>query len=80
MQFDYTTHYKTLCDKKSHFSRISDSIAEFVDNSIQATSKNIDERQIKVGCFFSNFSSPRSIDDEGFLIIADNGLYFVAVK
>lgn len=69
MNFDYTPHYKTLVDKKSHFSRISDSISEFVDNSIQATRKNELKRLVRIGCFVTNSKTC----DEGFLAVADNG-------
>ena len=51
IEFDHTPHYKTLCDKKSHFCRISDSLAEFVDNSIQAC-RSYKEKNININCIF----------------------------
>jgi len=67
ISFDHTPHYKTLCDKKSHFTRISDSLAEFVDNSIQACS-HYDEKKININVYLSSIDNGSS-----FLVISDNG-------
>jgi len=69
--FDHTPHYKTICDKKSHFSRISDALAEFVDNSVQACRDNIEKR---INISFVTTKS-KSIDDSTYITIADNGMY-----
>ena len=64
--FDHTPHYKTLCGKQSHFSRISDAIAEFVDNSIQAC-KDCQSKQIELNLLLSKCAT------RSYLIISDNG-------
>jgi hypothetical protein len=51
-EFDHTPFYKTLTSSGiSHFNRIADALAEFIDNSIQATSKRgkeIESRDISI--------------------------------
>ena len=69
IEFDHTPHFNTLCDKKSHFSRVSDALAEFIDNSIQACRGKLD-RKIQVDCFLSSSSSCNS---RSYLVISDNG-------
>lgn len=68
IEFDHTPHYKTICDKKSHFSRASDALAEFVDNSIQAC-RDSSERKVSIHCFLSKNKSTSN----SFLTITDNG-------
>jgi hypothetical protein len=59
---------------KSHFSRVADGLAEFVDNSIQACDAELKERKILVS-FFLNHNKERhdNSGNSGFLTIADNG-------
>lgn len=73
---DFTPHYKTICGKTSHFSRISDAVAEFIDNAIQATSANqgINPR-ISIECHISQIGSGRNASEVGYLVIHDNGEY-----
>lgn len=67
----YVPHHNTLtAGGKSHFSRIADGIAEFVDNSIQATESQPLLREIHVS-FFLN----REVNNEsGYVAISDNGV------
>ena len=67
--FDHTPHYKTLCDKKSHFSRVSDALAEFVDNSIQAC-QDCSEKIIDINCYFSK---NKGSSTSSYVVISDNG-------
>ena len=66
-EFDHTPNYKTLTSAgRSHFNRISDALAEFIDNSIQATSRPflpIISRNIQIKVFLSL----------GYIVISDNG-------
>ena len=66
--FDHTPHYKTLCGKQSHFSRISDAFAEFIDNSIQAC-KDCRNKQICLDLVLSKNSS------RSYLLISDSGMF-----
>jgi len=75
IEFDHTPHYKTICDKKSHFSRASDALAEFIDNSVQACRNNSGERKISINCFLSKNKSTSN----SFLTIADNGQFIVSL-
>lgn len=68
--FDHTPHYKTVCDKKSHFSRISDALAEFIDNSVQAC-RNNEEKLINIG-FIS--TKAKHVLDSTYITIGDNGM------
>lgn len=66
-EFDHTPNYKTLTSAgRSHFTRISDALAEFIDNAIQATSRPslpITFRSIQIKIFLSL----------GYIVISDNG-------
>ena len=66
IEITYTPHHKTLTEAgNSHFHRVVDALAEFVDNSIQA-SDNEKERRVHVSFFLNNL--------DGFLTISDNGV------
>lgn len=84
VEFDYTPHYKTICDKKSHFSRVSDALAEFIDNSIQACKKvenNNIKSSININCYLTdNIYASNSVNttshfylNRSFLVISDSG-------
>lgn len=69
-KISFTPHHNTLtAGGKSHFSRVADGIAEFVDNSIQATDAQA-ERSIHVSFFLDREKSSES----GYVSIADNGI------
>ena len=66
IEITYTPHHKTLTEAgNSHFHRVVDALAEFVDNSIQA-SDNEKQRHVHVSFFLNNL--------DGFLTISDNGV------
>jgi structural maintenance of chromosomes flexible hinge domain-containing protein 1 len=66
---NYTPHHNTLtAGGKSHFSRIADGIAEFVDNSIQATDSQPDERFVHISFFLNRENGT------GYVTISDNGV------
>ena len=71
VEVDITPHPNLLRTAgKSHFSRIADACAEFIDNSIQATSKQDYERHITVQ--LQLFERTKN-GNEGYLIVYDNG-------
>ena len=71
-EVEFVPHYTTLTDTgKSHFNRIADGLAEFVDNSMEACKKG-DVRDTKISIsFFIEKGTARSA---GFCVIADNGI------
>jgi hypothetical protein len=65
----FVPNYKTVVNAgQSHFSRVADALAEFVDNSIQATQWREDERIIKLGLDLNYYG-----DEESCLSVLDNG-------
>lgn len=74
IDIDFTPHYHAITNAgKSQFARIADAIAELIDNSIQACSFNkVEEKRIvNVSCFVGK--TARSVSNEGFLCVTDNG-------
>ena len=63
----YVPHHNTLtASGRSHFSRIADGLAEFIDNSIQACSSDISPLQkIDIRFFF--------VGDAGYAVVSDSG-------
>ena len=74
VDIDYTPHFHALTKTgSSHFQRIADATAEFIDNSIQACKNNIpdENRVIDVGVYLKTVKSSRR--SEGYAVIIDNG-------
>ena len=68
-EFSFVPNYKTLVSAgHSHFSRVADALAEFIDNSIQACQGQKDIRKIDLGLDL-NFHG----DAESYISILDNG-------
>jgi hypothetical protein len=63
----YVPHHNTLtASGRSHFSRIADGLAEFIDNSIQACSSEVSPLQkIDIRFFF--------VGDSGYAVVSDSG-------
>ena len=65
----FTPHYRTITESgKSHFSRISDALAEFIDNSMEACKIN-KNNDWKIGIHFDISRE----NDYGYCVISDNG-------
>lgn len=68
-EISFVPSHKTVVDAgHSHFSRVADALAEFVDNSIQATQKQPETRDIKLGLDLDFHGN-----NDSFLSILDNG-------
>ena len=64
----YVPDPRTLFSGKSHFSRVCDALAEFVDNSIQACRDNLHSRNIHVTVDLNYYD-----DSPSFITIVDDG-------
>lgn len=65
----FTPHYRTITESgKSHFSRVSDALAEFIDNSMEACKIN-KNNEWKIGIHFDISTEL----DYGYCVISDNG-------
>jgi hypothetical protein len=70
ISISFPPHHNTLTSSgKSHFSRIADGLAEFVDNSIQACEKESTARNIEVSFFLNSYQDRKT----GYIAISDNG-------
>jgi hypothetical protein len=66
IDISYTPHHNTLtASGRSHFSRVADGLAEFIDNSIQACSDIPENQDVTVKFFF--------VGETGFAVVSDNG-------
>ena len=68
-EFDFTPYYGVFTDCSRNFKRISDGLAEFIDNSIQACGED-PSVPTKVKISFHLGASER---DDSFVVIYDNG-------
>lgn len=76
LPISYVPHHNTITAAgKSHFNRVADGLAEFVDNSIQACDAESQERKIYVSFFLNHDFDHKSGKDRnsGFMTVADNG-------
>ena len=65
----FAPNYKTLVSAgHSHFSRVADALAEFIDNSIQACQGRVEQRKIEVGLDIDD-----NMEKDSYLSILDNG-------
>jgi hypothetical protein len=75
IDISFVPNYKTLISAgHSHFSRVADALAEFIDNSIQASqgiSEHADTREIKLGLDLNRYGD--GDDAKSFISILDNG-------
>ena len=68
-EFDFTPYHGIFTECAHHFKRLSDGLAEFIDNSLQACSQDSSiPTNVKV-----SFHLGKSEHDESFVVIYDNG-------
>lgn len=70
IKINYVPHINTIINKQSHFSRLCDAVAEFIDNSIQACSNN-NTNDIKINFFLEKNNTINN--NNSYLVISDNG-------